>query len=60
MKDFLISWAMGVLIGFLVVIVIFLLVSFSYIVYLTFGLFVVLIMLIVILGAAIAVGLGGF
>lgn len=60
MKNFLFNWAMGVLIGFLVVIVIFLLVSFSYIVYLTFGLFVVLIMLIVILGATIAVGLGGF
>lgn len=60
MKDFLMSWALGVLIGFLVVIIIFLLVTFSYIVYLSFGLWVVLIMLIVILGAAIAVGLGGF
>lgn len=60
MKDFLMSWALGVLIGFLVVIIIFLLVTFSYIVYLSFGLWVVLIMLIVILGAAIAVGIGGF
>lgn len=60
MKNFLMSWALGVLIGFLVVIIIFLLVTFSYIVYLSFGLWVVLIMLIVILGAAIAVGIGGF
>lgn len=60
MKDFLMSWAFGVLIGFLVVIIIFLLVSFSYIVYLTFGLWVVLVMLAIVLGLTIAVGLEGF
>lgn len=58
MKDFIINWFLGVLIGFLVVIIIFLFASFSAMIYTLFGLWVVLIMLAVILGSAIYVMIG--
>lgn len=60
MKDFFMSCVIGLLIGFLTVIIIFLLVMFSLLIYKAFGLIVTLIMLTIILSIAIAVGLGEF
>lgn len=60
MKDFFMSWVLGLLIGFLTVIIIFLFVMFSLLIYKAFGLIVTLIMLTIILSIAIVVGLREF
>lgn len=60
MKDFFMSWVLGLLIGFLTVIIIFLFVMFSLLIYKAFGLIVTLIMLTIILSIAIVVGLKEF
>lgn len=60
MKYFFMSWVLGLLIGFLTVIIIFLFVMFSLLIYKAFGLIVTLIMLTIILSIAIVVGLREF
>lgn len=60
MKNNFMDYVIGLLIGFVTVIIIFLLVMFSLFIYTLFGLITTLVMFSIILGLTIALGLRGF